>query len=63
MYIANQVFLPLLLPRHGHAEGTLLTMLSRTHAMPLLTKQLKYFTESPGGQSNDIRLEFVCFPS
>lgn len=25
------------------------------HAMPVLTKQLKYFTESPGGQSDDIR--------
>lgn len=25
------------------------------HAMPGLTKQLKYFTESPGGQSDDIR--------
>lgn len=38
------------------AEGTLfLTVFSRIHIMPVFIKQLKYFTESPGGQSDDIR--------
>lgn len=55
-FIISQVFLPLSFSRHVLVEGTLfLTVFSRIHIMPVFTKQLKYFTESPGGQSDDIR--------
>lgn len=55
-FIISQAFLPLSFSRHVRVEGTLfLTMFSRMHIMPVLTEQLKYFTESPGGQSADIR--------
>lgn len=55
-FIISQVFLPLSFSRHVHVEGTLfLTVFSRMHVMPVLTEQPKYFTESPGGQSDDIR--------
>nr|XP_035922842.1 uncharacterized protein LOC118519481 [Halichoerus grypus] len=54
--IISQIFLPLSFSRHVLAEGTLfLTVFSRTHIMPVFTKPLKYFAESPGGQSDDIR--------
>lgn len=55
-FIISQVFLPLSFSRHVLVEGTLfLTVFSRIRIMPVFTKQLKYFTESPGGQSDDIR--------